>query len=37
MGEILISVCLGLWLITASILGYKKLKSELSLYLEEKR
>lgn len=37
MGEILISVCLGLWLITASVLGYKKLKSELSQYMEEKK
>lgn len=36
MGEILIAVLLGGWLITASILGYKGLTKELSKYAEEK-
>ena len=37
MGEIIIVLCLGAWLMTASILGYRHLKRELSDYVEEAR
>lgn len=37
MGEIVLVLFLGIWLMTASILGYRRLKNELSQFMEEER
>jgi len=36
MGEILIAVALGVWLIVAGILAYRKLNKDLKEYKEDK-